>query len=105
MVSNSLKLVQEEIIEALARLRRELDEARVTYREQPLKFVTSIGVASISADALLAELHVGAREVRGRAADDRGVGARPPGVRRGAGGAIRGDAGGGVTSGNALVNP
>lgn len=32
------------------RLRRELDEARVTYREQPLKFVTSIGVASISAD-------------------------------------------------------
>ncbi|HJT62107.1 MAG TPA: response regulator [Burkholderiales bacterium] len=32
------------------RLRRELDEARVTYREQALKFVTSIGVASISAD-------------------------------------------------------
>ena len=32
------------------RLRRELDEARVTYREQPLKFVTSIGVASISSD-------------------------------------------------------
>ena len=33
------------------RLRRELDEARVTYREQPLKFITSIGVASISADS------------------------------------------------------
>ena len=32
------------------RLRRELDEARVTYREQPLKFITSLGVASISAD-------------------------------------------------------
>jgi two-component system cell cycle response regulator len=32
------------------RLRRELDEARVTYREQPLKFVTSIGVASVSSD-------------------------------------------------------
>jgi two-component system, cell cycle response regulator len=32
------------------RLRRELDEAKVTYREQPLKFVTSVGVASISAD-------------------------------------------------------
>jgi two-component system, cell cycle response regulator len=32
------------------RLRRELDEARVTYREQPLKFVTSIGAASISSD-------------------------------------------------------
>ena len=32
------------------RLRRELDEARVTYREQALKFVTSVGVASISSD-------------------------------------------------------
>ena len=32
------------------RLRRELDEAKVTYRDQPLKFVTSIGVASITAD-------------------------------------------------------
>lgn len=32
------------------RLRRELDEARVTYREQALKFVTSVGVASVSAD-------------------------------------------------------
>jgi len=32
------------------RLRRELDEAKVTYREQPLKFVTSIGVASITSD-------------------------------------------------------
>ena len=32
------------------RLRRELDEARVAYREQPLKFVTSIGVASVSSD-------------------------------------------------------
>jgi diguanylate cyclase (GGDEF)-like protein len=31
------------------RLRRELDEARVTYREQPIKFVTSLGIAS-SAD-------------------------------------------------------
>lgn len=38
-------------IAALAeRLRRELDEARVTYREQPLKFVTSVGVASLSSD-------------------------------------------------------
>src|SRR6185436_9674984 len=32
------------------RLRRELDEARVTYREQALKFVTSVGVASLSSD-------------------------------------------------------
>jgi len=32
------------------RLRRELDEAKVTYREQPLKFVTSLGIAS-SAEA------------------------------------------------------
>ena len=32
------------------RLRRELDQARVTYRDQPLKFVTSMGIAS-SADA------------------------------------------------------
>jgi diguanylate cyclase (GGDEF)-like protein len=32
------------------RLRQELDDARVTYKEQPLKFVTSIGVASIAAD-------------------------------------------------------
>ncbi|MGH8519781.1 MAG: GGDEF domain-containing response regulator, partial [Panacagrimonas sp.] len=32
------------------RLRSELDEARVTYREQPLKFVTSLGVASIAND-------------------------------------------------------
>ena len=31
------------------RLRRELDEAKVTFREQPLKFVTSLGIAS-SAD-------------------------------------------------------
>lgn len=32
------------------RLRRELDEARVTYRDQPLKFITSLGVASIATD-------------------------------------------------------
>lgn len=32
------------------RLRRELDEAKVTYRDQPLKFVTSVGVASITSD-------------------------------------------------------
>jgi hypothetical protein len=32
------------------RLRRELDDARVTYREQALKFVTSVGVASLSSD-------------------------------------------------------
>jgi diguanylate cyclase (GGDEF)-like protein len=32
------------------RLRRELDEAKVTYRDQPLKFVTSTGVASITSD-------------------------------------------------------
>ena len=33
------------------RLRRELDEAKVSYRERPLKFVSSLGVASIKADA------------------------------------------------------
>ena len=33
------------------RLRGDLDEARVTYREKPLKFVTSVGVASIANDA------------------------------------------------------
>jgi two-component system, cell cycle response regulator len=32
------------------RLGRELDEAKVRYREQPLKFATSLGVASIAAD-------------------------------------------------------
>jgi len=32
------------------RLRRELDEAKVTYRNQVLKFVTSVGVASLSSD-------------------------------------------------------
>jgi len=32
------------------RLRRELDDAKVRYREQPLKFVSSLGVASASAD-------------------------------------------------------
>jgi diguanylate cyclase (GGDEF)-like protein len=33
------------------RLRRELDEAKVRYRDQPLKFVSSIGVASAASDA------------------------------------------------------
>ena len=32
------------------RLRRELDDAKVTYRDQPLKFVSSLGVASASMD-------------------------------------------------------
>jgi diguanylate cyclase (GGDEF)-like protein len=32
------------------RLRRELDEARVRYRERPLKFVSSLGVASVRSD-------------------------------------------------------
>ena len=32
------------------RLQRELDEAKVTYRGQPLRFVTSFGVASLSLD-------------------------------------------------------
>ncbi|HEV3009276.1 MAG TPA: diguanylate cyclase [Burkholderiales bacterium] len=32
------------------RLRRELDEAKVTYREQPLKFISSLGLASAAAD-------------------------------------------------------
>lgn len=40
----------EHMLALAERLRRELDEARVTYREQPLKFVTSVGVASLSAD-------------------------------------------------------
>lgn len=33
------------------RLRRELDEARVSYRERPLKFAASFGVASLVVDA------------------------------------------------------
>ncbi|HWM42629.1 MAG TPA: diguanylate cyclase [Burkholderiales bacterium] len=33
------------------RLRRELDDAKVRYRDQPLKFVSSVGVASASMDA------------------------------------------------------
>jgi two-component system cell cycle response regulator len=33
------------------RLQRELDEARVTYRDRPLKFAVSFGVASLPADA------------------------------------------------------
>jgi len=32
------------------RLRRELDDAKVRYREQPLKFVSSLGVASATSD-------------------------------------------------------
>lgn len=32
------------------RLRRELDEAKVKYRERPLKFVSSLGVASVRSD-------------------------------------------------------
>jgi diguanylate cyclase (GGDEF)-like protein len=32
------------------RLRRELDEAKVRYRERPLKFVSSLGVASVRSD-------------------------------------------------------
>jgi two-component system cell cycle response regulator len=32
------------------RLRQELDDARVTYKDQPLKFVTSVGVGSVVAD-------------------------------------------------------
>lgn len=32
------------------RLRRELDEAKVTYHERPLKFAASLGVASVAAD-------------------------------------------------------
>jgi diguanylate cyclase (GGDEF)-like protein len=41
----------EHMVALAQRLRGELDEARVTYREQPLKFVTSVGVASIVNDA------------------------------------------------------
>ena len=33
------------------RLRRELDEAKVSYRKQRLKFVSSFGVASLTVDA------------------------------------------------------
>jgi two-component system cell cycle response regulator len=40
----------ENMVALALRLRAELDEARVTYREQPLKFVTSLGVASIAND-------------------------------------------------------
>lgn len=34
------------------RLQRELDEARVIYKNQPLRFGTSFGVASVSLDAV-----------------------------------------------------
>jgi diguanylate cyclase (GGDEF)-like protein len=34
------------------RLRRDLDEARVSYRDRPLKFASSFGVASLSVDAV-----------------------------------------------------
>jgi two-component system, cell cycle response regulator len=40
----------ENMVALALRLRAELDEARVTYREQPLKFVTSLGVASVAND-------------------------------------------------------
>jgi two-component system cell cycle response regulator len=41
-----------QMLSVAQRLRRELDEARVTYRERQLKFITSFGVASLAVDAV-----------------------------------------------------
>jgi diguanylate cyclase (GGDEF)-like protein len=40
-----------QMVAAAQRLRRELDEAKVTYRDQPLKFAASFGVASARMDS------------------------------------------------------
>jgi len=41
-----------QILALAQRLQRELDEAKVTYRERPLKFAASFGVSSLAVDAV-----------------------------------------------------